>query len=286
MKKILPNVKSTETSPDLREWIPSNLDNMLREIDHISSNCEGDDPIPLYRGHADYQWLLDCTLVRTILAQEFGANPQYPRHIDFHTKLTDLLLTKFGRFWNPSQEAFEKQVSDNIDAWYELMRRFQQYAEYDSEPKGTFLIDWTIDMNIAFYFATYAGRGSSRQIANTPSAVWIWDPVPTGKIWATKKLGEILLMMRSNDFRVAAKYSAPLIIHPSKQTQMLRAVNQKPIYVSQMDFRCDLAEVWCSVEAESKRKVFIKLILSESVIRDSVKYLQQKGVTENFVYPE
>lgn len=286
MKKISPIVKTTETSPDMREWMPSSFNNVLREVEHISRSCEGDDPIPLYRGQTDCQWLLDCTLVRTIKKQDFGPEPPYPRPICFHTKLTDVLIRKFGAFWQPSQEAFEKEIMNDIDAWYELMKRFQQYAEEDSEPKGTFLLDWTIELDIALYFATYVGRGATCQIAQSASALWIWDPVPTGNIHQTKKLGELLSMMKSDDFRVAANYPDPLIIHPAKQTCMLRALNQKPIYVSQMDFRYDLAEVWTWMEAQSKSTVFIKVILSESIIPYIAAHLESNGITENRVYPE
>jgi len=286
MKTISPRVKTTETSPDMRVWVPSSFNNLLREVEHISRSCEGDDPIALFRGHADYQWRLDCTLVRTMLNQEFGLEPPYPRPLSFHTRVTDVLLKKFGSFWKPSQELFEKELAHGIDPWFELMKRFQQYAEKDSEPKGTFLIDWTIDQDIALYFATYVGRGSSRILRGCPGAVWIWDPHPTGNVLQTKKLGEILPMMRGDAFRVAANHTTPLILHPSKQTYMLRALRQKPVYVSQMDYRCDLADVWCGIEETSSSAVFKKIILTDAVLDECVLYLQQQSIDEKTVYPD
>lgn len=286
MKRIVPRVKTTETSPDLRELVPTSFDNVMRELRHISTHCEGDDPIPLFRGHTDYQWRLDCTFVRTMLAHKFALNPPYPRPLSFHTELTDQLLTKFGRFWKPSEEALEKEITHGIDSWFELMKRFQQYAEDDSEPKGSFLVDWTIDPDIALYFATYVGRGVSRVLRECPGAVWIWDPQPTGKVLQTKKLGEILTMMRADAFRVGANHSTPLILHPSKQTHMLRAVRQKPVYVSQMDYRSDLADVWCGIEERSSSAVFKKIILTDAVLHDCVLHLQRNGIDEKAVYPE
>lgn len=285
MKNIRPTAKTTETSPDGREWVPTSFDNVLRELEHISGSCDGDDPIPLYRGHADYRWKLDCTLVRTLLFAEFSSE-QYPRSVSFHTTVVDAMLEKFGRFWVPSREAFEKEANDNIDAWFELMKRFQQYAEEDSKPKGTFLIDWSTAQNIALYFATYIGRGVSRTLRTCHGAMWIWDPVPTGKVLQTKRLGEILSLMRDDAFRTAIRYSVPLIMHPEKQTRMLRALWQKPVYVSQMDYRWDLADVWSTMETNTSSVIFKKAILTESVLQDCVAYLQRKGIDENIIYPE
>ena len=286
MKNITPRFKTTETSPDSREWEPSSFDNLIREVEHISGNCDGDDPIALFRGHADYQWKLDCTLVRTMLNEEFASDPPYPRPLSFHTKLVDVLLRKFGAFWKPSHEAFEKELSHGIDPWFELMKKFQQYAEEDSDPKGTFLIDWTIDQDIAIYFATYVGRGASRTLRNCPGAIWIWDPHPTGKVLMTKKLGEIMPMMRADLFRIAAAHATPLIIHPSKQTHMLRAIRQKPVYVSQMDYCWDLADIWAGIENASSSIVFKKIILKDTLLMECVAYLGRQDIDEKTVYPD
>ena len=285
MNNAIPRFKTTATSPDAREWVPSGFDNLLREVEHISRNCDGDDPICLFRGHADYEWKLDCTLVRTLLAEEFSSEP-YPRHLSFHTIVVGILLEKFEKFWNPSREAFEKESTHNIDPWFELMKRFQQYAEEDTKPKGTFLIDWTTDQDIALYFSTYVGRGTSRLLRTRPGALWIWDPVPTGKVLQTKKLGEILSVMRADAFRIKANHSVPLILHPEKQTFMLRAIRQKPVYVSQMDYRWDLADVWAGTENASSSIIFKKIILTETVLADCVAYLRQHGIDEDSVYPE
>jgi hypothetical protein len=285
MKNVTPRFKTTETSADMREWAPSSFDNLLREVELISGTCDGDDPITLYRGHVDHQWKLDCTLVRTLLSREFSLEP-YPRPVSFHTKVVDILLEKFGKFWNPSREALEKESSHGIDPWFELMKRFQQYADEDTKPMGTFLIDWTTDQNIALYFATYVGRGASRVFRASSGALWICDPVPTGKVLQTKKLGEILPLMHADAFRIAANHSVPLILHPEKQTRMLRANRQKPVYVSQMDYRWDLADIWAGIENASSSIIFKKIILTEIMLGDCVAYLRQQGIDEGNVYPE
>ena len=288
MKNIAPRIKSTKHSPDLREWEPDNFSNVLREIEHLVKHAEGHDPLVLFRGHVDYRWYLECTLVRTILSRLPAARRRYPRPIEFHTGVVDLLLQKFGKFWRPSQEAFIKEHSDGIDAWYELMKRFQQYAEEDTDPKGTFLIDWTYDMDVALYFATYDGRGAARRPRKTEGAIWICDPVPTGKVWMQDKvrLGEILHHMDTDSFRLKAEKTLPLLIHPPRQTRMRRAHNQKPVYFSQMDFRTDMADAWCSKERETQSAVFRKIILNNSILPECMAYLEQACIDESYVYPE
>jgi len=286
MRNVTPKFKTTEISQDLREWVPSSLDNLFGEVEYLAGNCDGDDPIPLYRGHADYQWKLDCTLVRSLLVEEYVYEPPYPRPVSFHTKVADVIAEKFGKLWQPSREAFEKESSHGIDPWFELMKRYQQYTEEDSKPKGTFLIDWTTDWNIALYFATYHGRGRSRTLRSTPGALWIWDPVPTGKVLQTIKLGEILSLMRVDTFRIPLNYSVPLILHPEKQTRMLRSIQQKPVYVSQMDYRYDLADIWAMIENTSLSIIFKKVIISDALLHECVTHLRHKGISEDTVYPE
>ena len=53
-----------------------------------------------------------------------------------------------------------------------------------------------------------------------------------------------------------------------------------------MDFRHDVADVWVPHENENKKRVFIKLILSEGLKNSAVKYLESQGVTADSVYPE
>ena len=92
-------------------------------------------------------------------------------------------------------------------------------------------------------------------------------------------------LMTSGDFLNGEK-TFPLMFHPQKQTNQHRASNQKPVYISQMDFRFDLADVWAGYENQNNKRVFIKLILSDNLKKGALKYLETKGVTEDLVYPE
>ena len=91
--------------------------------------------------------------------------------------------------------------------------------------------------------------------------------------------------MNSEEFLNGNK-TFPLLFHPPKQTFQPRSINQIPVYIAQMDFRDDLADVWASYENKNKKRVFIKLILNEDLKNSAVKYLESQGVKEDSVYPE
>ena len=78
----------------------------------------------------------------------------------------------------------------------------------------------------------------------------------------------------------------PLIFHPAKQTHQPRAKNQLPIYISQMDFRYDIVDVWASYEKRNKTKVFVSLIITQSIKKECALYLESNGITEEKVYSE
>ncbi len=196
MKIFQPKLKSTVYSDDLREWVPSSFESFLTELDYIISSCEGEDPVPLFRGQTNYEWFVDSTFVRNCIQHIFTISDYHKlndeiRHtVSFHRAITSLLLLKFGTACKPSQELFEREKHD------------------------------------------------------------VTDP----------------------------------LFHPPKQTLQPRSINQVPVYIAQMDFRHDLADIWAPHENE--KRVFIKLILSEDLKNSAVKYLESQGATEDFAYPE
>jgi len=293
MKKIGPKIKSTACSHDLREWVPTTVDNLLKELDHIANSCVQEDHLILFRGQSNSDWPLDSTFVRDSIKRIFGINvysdlPNSIRHqVSFHRVIASLLLMKFGTIWKPSQEAFVKEKSHDIDPWYELLKHCQQYPEkYNSIyfNKGTFLIDWTISQEIALYFGVFDGRGVKREISVTNGAIWAYDCSSTGKILQIDKLEKTLNLMAEADFLNGEK-TFPIMFHPQKQTNQIRAKNQKPTYIAQMDFRYDLADVWADYEMRNDEKVFVKLHITQTLKKKLANYLESKGITEEFVYP-
>lgn len=291
MKLISPKLKSTQHADDSREWMPGSFDNFLIELDHIIDSCEGQDPAPLFRGYTNYEWLVDSAIVRNSIQHLFKISdyhklpPEIRCTVQFHRALTSIILLKFGTVCRLNKKLIDREKSEGIDPWFEIMKHLQQYPEEDHFINGTFLFDWSISKDIALYFATYKGKGEHRIISPNDGAVWIHDSVSTGNALQTKKVGEILSLMKSEEFFNADK-TFPLIFHPPKQTYQPRSINQIPVYVAQMDFRYDVAEMWAGYERQNNKRVFIKLILSENLKPDVAKYLQSKNVSEDVVYPE
>jgi hypothetical protein len=294
MKISNPRLKSTITSSDTREWIPSSLDNFLKEIDNISKIGHKNDSLILYRGQNNNNWPLDSTFVRKSITALFGIKnyfdlpPSIRHRISFHRSIASLFLMKFDKIIKPSEEAFTKESSHGIDSYFELLKHVQQYPEkYLEVPfiKGTNLIDWTNVFDIALYFAVFEGQEGNRKISDGHGALWIYDASSTGGIWQTGKMKKTMDLMTSGEF-LNGERTFPLMFHPQKQTNQHRAFNQKPVYIGQMDFRYDLADVWASYENQNDKRVFIKLILSDDLKISAVKYLESNGVTEDLVYPE
>lgn len=291
MDLIRPILKSTKHSPDFREWIPSTFEGFLQELKHIANSCEGNDPLPLFRGQSNYKWLVDSTLVRNSIKKIFDLPDHHKlsREIrqsnSFHRTIASIILLKFGTVAKPNQEAIEQEKNHDIDPWFELLKDLQQHPENDHFINGTFLLDWSCSRDISLYFANYQGKGEERIVSAEHGAVWIYDAGARGTILMTKKIGQILSLMGGEDFMNGYK-TFPLLFHPQKQTIKPRARNQKPVYLAQMDFRYDVADIWAAYENQNNKRVFIKLILNENLKNSSAEYLEKRGVNEEFVYPE
>lgn len=291
MKIIQPKLKSTEHSDDLREWVPSSFDSFLLELDHIVNSCEEEDPAPLFRGQTNHEWFVDSRFVRNCIQHIFTISDYHKlkneiRHtVSFHRTIASLLLLKFGTVWKPSQESFEREKLDGIDPWFELLKNLQQYPERDYFINGTFLLDWSRSKDIALYFATYKGKDETRSVSSGNGAIWICDAAATGKTLQTKKLGEILSLMSGEEF-LNGKKTFPLLFHPPKQTFQSRSINQVPVYIAQMDYRYDVADIWAGYETQHNKRVFIKLIIKEDIKEAAAKYLEKNNVTEDHVYPK
>ena len=170
MEQIRPKVKSTECSPDGRQWVPSSFENLLTELDYIANSCESDDPATFYRGQTNYEWPLDSTFVRESIKYLFGIknyhelNKQIRQSKAFHRAITSLLLLKFGTLRKPSQEALDHEKTHDIDPWFELLKNLQQYPEKDNFIKGTFLVDWSgkKHRSLFFYISRQRDRSSNK----------------------------------------------------------------------------------------------------------------------------
>lgn len=281
---LKPLLSDTQTSPEAIQWAPSSFKNLLIELEHIKKNCEGNQILPLYRGQADYQWPLDSSFLRNSINTLFNITDYYiladniRQTIEFNKMLYSLLFVKYGIIANPHKELYNLEEKQNIDPWFELLKYNQQYPENDLfHIKGTFILDWTTDFLVALYFAN--------EDKDKRGGVWIYDSVSTGKTLQIKKISDIMELMKSDE-QVNNPKNLPLIFHPPKQTDQHRAKNQKAVYISQMDFRYNLADVWYNYGLNINNKVVIQLILPFDSHDEVDIYLKEKGYTYYHIYPD
>jgi len=169
MKLITPKLKSTEHSPDFSQWAPTTFDNLLIELNHVVTSCEGPDSAPLFRGQTNNLWPIESSFVRKAIQHLFGLenyfelNKKIRHSVSFHRAVTSLLLLKFGTVWELNEELLNAEKSHEIDPWFELLKEKQQYPENDTFIEGTCLVDWTVSSDIGLYFATFQGRGKNME---------------------------------------------------------------------------------------------------------------------------
>ncbi|MBI1921867.1 MAG: FRG domain-containing protein [Geobacter sp.] len=279
--------KNPDTSIDLstQEWIPATLDGFMAEMNHIISSCRSKNSMVLFRGHRKREWLLDSTFVRSCKASLFGLPPEARLSSEItgsmvlHRVFLNLFLLKYGVLVRPTPELEELSAKEGIDAWFELMKRYQQYQNKDlAHLKGSNLVDWTESSDVAIYFANCKRDGAG--------AVYICDATATGKTLQTIPVGEILYKM--NEAGNAGKaLGCPLLFCPPKQIHCIRAKNQQAMYFAQMDLRADLETQWRLCEKNpGNETILIKLVLPSGCEEDVEKYLVNKGITDKFIYPD
>lgn len=274
-------------------WRPESFKDLMNEIENIGLMAQDNDSLILFRGQSNNEWPLDSTFVRNCIQTLFNIKDytKLPSHIryqpTFHRAIAGLLLMKFDKIIKPSQEAFEKEQSHGIDPYFELFKHVQQYPEkYDESPfiKGTNFIDWTYVSDIALYFSTFEGTGKNKKIGSNDGAFYVFNASGTGGIHQTIKFERLLQNMSSFEY-LNGDGALPLMLHPQKQTKQHRAFNQKPIYITQMNFSYSLSDVWEQYEKGNNTKVFLKIVIDKDMKNEISDYLNEKGVSENHVYP-
>lgn len=293
MSIIIPKVKSTVHSQI--NWLPSNIDNFFKEIDHIQKWGKNNDSLLLYRGQSNYKWPIESTFVRNLIHKLFPVDnycdlPIEIRYsLEFHRLVLSCIALNFGICCKPSEKLFELERKEGIDPWFEFLKNLQQYeekyADKDNFIPGTFIIDWSRVFEVGLYFSVFSGRGKQRTITDFPSSLWLLNATSTGKIHQSKKLFEIMQLMKS-DYLSNNPKNLPLMFHPPKQIDQKRPINQKPIYMSQMDYRYDQSQVWFDHGENNNVTTIINLVMSEEIKFKLSEYLEKNDITETFIYPD
>ena len=250
----------------------------------MQRHCRQLDHLALYRGQRERKWLLDSTFARWCKQQVFGIDPwqkigsdKFRLSKNHQQILLNLFFLKFDFLARPTDELCKLEDQHGIDPWFEFMKRIQQYPEEDHPHfKGSFILDWTRNVDVAIYFANGSRTGEG--------ALWIIDVTATGKTLQVIKVAEILKKMdqlgrRDNSLGV------PLVFYPKKQLTQKRAKNQDPVYLAQMDLRIDVSEVWGNLN-ESEERVFIKLVLPAGTSEECAQYLEERGLNQDFIFPD
>ena len=287
--KISPINKNTKTSKDNHEWAPSSFESFIAELCHIKEHCKQIDHLALFRGHRERAWLLDSTFVRYVKQYVLGVNPveriidDYRLSIQFQRLIGGLFLYKFGTRTVPYKELFILEEKEGIDPWFEWMKRIQQYPNEDlGTLRGSFLIDWTQSEDIAIYFANESRKNDSQ------GSIWVADITAMKKVLHREiTIGEILALLQDAIYSDKAP-GLPLVFYPKKQIKCERANNQDAVYIAQMDLRSDLESIWRKRETElnNGEMLYLKLILPKNTNEDCMKYLSDKNITKDYIYPD
>ena len=285
MKNIRPVLSDTAVDIQTKEWVPNSFDSFLRELNHIATSCRQANSLALFRGHRERNWLLDSTFVRSFKTILFGvqAEDKLSKRIvgsaEFHPALLNLYLLKFGVLVRPSEELECATAQHDVDAWFELMKRFQQYLEEDGFfLKGTNLLDWTQSPDVALHFANDNRNGDG--------AIYICDATATGKTLQVIPVGAILDKMSAVG-KEGKPLGAPLLFSPPKQIKSQRAKNQQAVYFAQMDLRYDLETIWRLREKELENEtIVVKLVLPAGSEAATRAFLAEKKINSAFLFPD
>jgi hypothetical protein len=285
VRALKPIHPATRVHVRTREWLPDSAEGLFAELDSLKLRAAADRRLLLYRGHRCREWRLDSTFVRSVKTKMFGmqAHEGFSARLrdsgDLNAALTSLLLFKFGTLLAPSEELREAEAEHGLDAWFELMKRYQQYPEEDiPAPSGTNFLDWSKSADAALYFAN--------EQREREGAIFVCDATATGKTLQVSPAIDILNRIREQFMRGQSN-GVPLLFSPPRQISNQRAKNQQAVYFAQMELRLDMLEAWRLQESVlPDETIILKMVLPSGSQAQVAKYLTERGVIESFIYPD
>jgi len=247
----------------------------------------------------DRVWLLESTFARSCKKALLGLEPHLRPPVSIRESRHYLeamfaaLLLKYYVVDRPSTELRKRERLEGIDPLFELMKRHQQYPNEDKFAlKGTFFLDWTLNPDVALFFASCGADDRSAESHQTDGALYICDTEVTGKTMMKRgkdaiKVEKIIALMLETLEQDKAP-GCPLLFHPPVQTPMARPQRQKPVYWAQMDLRYDLEDIWALQEEQQclGERIYLKLILPHAAHQEAEKHLREQGITHNCLFPD
>lgn len=285
MKNLIPAHPGTKIDLRTNEWLPASPEGFFAELAALKQCAEHAQSLLLYRGQRRREWRLDSTFARSAKSLLFGMKPEegYSERLlrsgDLNAALSSLLLLKFGTLLEPSAELYAVELEHGIDAWFELMKRCQQYPEEDSPAlPGTNFLDWSQSSDVALFFANDGRNGQG--------ALFVCDATATGKTQQILPVMEILKKVRTQLMQ-GVPNGAPLLFSPQQQIANQRAKNQQAVYFAQLELRLDLLELWRMQEDRRPGEtIVVKLVLPAGSAAELDRYLSEKGVNHPFIFPD
>ena len=286
---IEPSIQSTHVATNGGEWIPDSFSNFLAEIAHVQAHCDSLDHYAIYRGHSQLNWRLESTFARYVKREILGIDPTelihdtYRHSLEYHRLLSSLFLCKFGILTVPPEQIVHVSEKNNLDPWFEWMKRIQQYPKDDlTNLQGTFLLDWSQDWKVALFFA------NSKRSPKERGAVYVADMSESGPVLHQDITVGVMLNRLNKAFLNDDLVGCPLIFCPRNQIACQRARNQDAIYVAQMDLRVDLAEHWEILDRDrgDRQRILLRIVLPQETNSEVHTWLEKNGITKRFIYPD
>jgi hypothetical protein len=285
MNTPAPTLPDTRVNPRSKEWLPISLDDFLTELEALKQVAKDAGSLLLFRGQRRREWRLDSTFARSVKSLLFGLEPEegYSKRLrnsgDLNSALSSLLLLKFGTLLEPSAELKAVEAEHGVDAWFELMKRYQQYPEEDAPAlPGTNFLDWSQSSDVGLFFANDKRGGEG--------ALFICDATSTGKTLQVLPVVQILHKVREQLMQGLANGS-PLLFSPPRQIANQRAKNQQAVYFAQMELRMDMFELWrMQEERNPSDTIVVKLVLPAHSENELTQCLSEKGIDNAFIYPD
>lgn len=279
-----PRFPDTQVNESCAEWRPTSFENFLGELQNLVAQSSAERSLLIFRGQRDRNWLLDSKFVRSCKAHLFGmeAGRRFSKALQQSNHLNDafaaLFFLKFDLLIVPSQELANAERNDQVDAYFELHRRLQQYPDIDQGPLlGSNFVDWSRSSDVALYFANEQRVGDG--------ALFVCDASATGKTQQTASVSNVVDVIWQR-WQKSEAFGGPLLFSPAAQIADARVANQQAIYFAQMDMRYDLEEIWSMREMEQPdQKILVKLVLPDGTQGEVTQYLESKGIKESFIYP-